>query len=120
MKNKNMETTGTINISGISNSSINISRRPNGTTVNTDLTTFSAKLFNYFGSPEMVSTKEVGETIEIIYKTKSMICCYPLPTPYKIYKIVYSCIDGKWNKSEPIYGKIIPAQEEYFEFDKEK
>jgi hypothetical protein len=98
----------------------NSSNGTNSTTVNTDLTTFNAKLFNYFGSPEMVSTKEVGETIEIIYKTKSMIDCYPLPTPYKIYKIVYSCIDGKWNKSEPIYGKIIPAQEEYFEFDEEK
>jgi hypothetical protein len=32
-------------------------------------------------------------------------------------KIVYSCVDGKWNKSEPIYGKIIPAQDEYFEFE---
>lgn len=31
-------------------------------------------------------------------------------------KIIYSCIDGKWNKSEPIYGKIIPTQDEYFEF----
>jgi hypothetical protein len=84
---------------------------------NTDLSGFSGNIFNYFGSPEIVSTREVGESLEVVYKTKSMLSCYPFPTPYKIYKIVYSCIDGKWNKSEPIYAKIIPAQEEYFEFE---
>jgi hypothetical protein len=62
---------------------------------------------------------EVGETIEMIYTQTSQ--CYrtggmPPYNDERAIKIVYSCINGKWNKSEPIIGKIIPAQEEYFEF----
>jgi hypothetical protein len=73
---------------------------------------------------EQLEVKEVGETIEIIYKeTLSPNCCYTInftspPFPKeRIFKIVYSCVDGKWNKSEPIYGNIVPAQEEYYDFD---
>lgn len=83
---------------------------------NTDLSGFNGKLFNYFGSPEKVSVKEIGETIEIVYKEKSMLSYHPFPTPCRVYKIVYSCVDGKWNKSDPIFGKVIPAQKESFEF----
>jgi hypothetical protein len=43
---------------------------------------------------------------------------YPSPPPEeRVFKIVYSCVDGKWNKSEKIYGKIIPSQKEYYEFE---
>jgi len=63
---------------------------------------------------------EVGETIEMIYtQTSSFSRTGGLP-PYhdeRAVKIVFSCVDGKWNKSEPIFGKIIPSQDEYFEFD---
>ncbi len=70
--------------------------------------------------PERVEVNEVGESIEMIYKQTSMLTytIYPSPPPeVRVFKIVYSCVDGKWNKSEPIYGRIIPAQNEYFEFD---
>lgn len=64
--------------------------------------------------------EEVGESIEMIYtQTSSLSRTGGLP-PYhdeRAVKIVYSCVDGKWNKSEPIYGKIIPAQDEYCEFE---
>jgi hypothetical protein len=62
---------------------------------------------------------EVGETIEMIYTQTSQYYRTGGMPPYndeRAIKIVYSCINGKWNKSEPIIGKIIPAQEEYFEF----
>ena len=62
---------------------------------------------------------EVGETIEMIYTQTSQYSRTALP-PYRderAVKIIYSCVDGKWNKSEPIYGKIVPAQDEYFEFE---
>ena len=63
---------------------------------------------------------EVGETIEMIYtQTSSFSRTGGLP-PYhdeRAVKIVFSCVDGKWNKSEPIFGKIIPSQDEYFEFE---
>ena len=70
--------------------------------------------------PIFKEVNEVGETIEMIYtQTSSFSRTGGLP-PYhdeRAVKIIYSCVDGKWNKSEPIYGKIIPAQDEYFEFE---
>jgi hypothetical protein len=65
-------------------------------------------------------TNEVGESIEMIYTQTSMYSRtggLPLYHDKRAVKIIYSCVDGKWNKSEPIYGKIIPAQDEYFEFE---
>jgi len=70
--------------------------------------------------PELISATEKGETIEMIYKQTSNIYRTGGLPPYndtRIFKIVYSCVDGKWNKSEPIYGKAIPSQEESYEFD---
>jgi hypothetical protein len=62
---------------------------------------------------------EVGETIEMIYTQTSQYYRTGGTWPYndeRVIKIVYSCIDGKWNKSDPIYGNIIPARGEYFKF----
>ena len=86
---------------------------PNGTT------TSSAISGSFI---EQLEVKEVGESIEIIYKeTLNSNYCYTIyPTPQpetRIFKIIYSCVDGKWNKSERIYGEIVPAQEEYYNFD---
>lgn len=85
-------------------------------------TTFQSETgtINIWGAPIFIEAKEVGKTIEFIYKQISTILTlqYPSPQPKeRVFKIVYSCKKGKWHKSEPIYGKIIPAQEEYYEFD---
>ena len=73
-----------------------------------------------WNDPIFKEVNEVGESIEMIYtQTSSVYAKWGLP-PYedeRVMKIVYSCVDGKWNKSEPIYGKIIPAQGEYYEFE---
>ncbi len=84
-----------------------------GTNINTSTMTW--------GYPERVAVNEVGETIEMIYKQTSMIT-YTGSFPdqraeERVYKIVYSCKDGKWHKSEPIYGKIVPPQQEQYEFE---
>lgn len=75
---------------------------------------------NMWNTPIFKEVNEVGESIEMIYiQTSSFSRTGGLP-PYhdeRAVKIVYSCIDGKWNKSEPIYGKIIAAQDEYYEFE---
>jgi hypothetical protein len=73
-------------------------------------------------SLKRLEVKEVGETIEMIYKETLNINFSSIihlnPTFQEtIFKIVYSCVDGKWNKSERIYGEIVPAQEEYYNFD---
>jgi len=76
--------------------------------------------YDNWGTPVRVEVNEVGETIEMIYKQTSNIVysTWPVSRPEdRVFKIVYSCKDGKWHKSNPIYGKIIPAQAEYYEFE---
>lgn len=83
-------------------------------------TTSTSLYSNMWGTPERIEVNEVGESIEMIYKQTSMITLttYPSPSPEeRVFKIVYSCKNGEWNKSQPIYGKIIPAQHEYYEFE---
>lgn len=72
-----------------------------------------------WSNPIRVDVFEGSDCIEMIYKQTSMctLTMYPSPPPQeRVFKIVYSCVDGKWHKSERIYGKIIPAQEEQYEF----
>lgn len=68
--------------------------------------------------PTRLEVRELSDSIEMIYEETSLmnLTIYPSPPPTKRYfKIVFSCVDGKWNKSERIYGKKIERQE-YFEF----
>lgn len=52
--------------------------------------------------------------IELVYKEVSIWN----GLDNRVYKIVYSCLDGKWHKSDRIYGEIIPKQviEETYKF----
>ncbi len=75
---------------------------------------------NNWSNPERVSVKEVGDTIEMIYTEVSNITLAvypPRPPARRVYKVIYSCKNGKWNKSERIYGEILPAQEEDYVFE---
>ena len=68
----------------------------------------------------LVETEEVGESIEMTYRQSPMFSYSTFgqsQPPDRVCKIVFSCKDGKWHKSEPVYGKIIAAQSEYFEFE---
>lgn len=78
--------------------------------------------FNTWNSPVLIETKEIGESIEMIFKETSMLALAiypPRPPEQRVFKIVYSCKNGLWNKSERIYGKIIPATNENFSFENE-
>lgn len=71
--------------------------------------------------PERVEVNEYGDRIEIIYKQTSMFTYTtfhsPAPSPeVRVFKIVFSCKDGKWHKSEPVFGQIIPKQKEWYQF----
>jgi hypothetical protein len=87
---------------------------------NTFNSSTSTAMYNPWNHPERIEVREVGKSIEMIYKqTSSFSRTGGLP-PYhdeRLFKIVYSCVDGKWNKSEPIFGKIIPAQDESYQFE---
>lgn len=77
-------------------------------------------LIDNWNLPERVQVAEVGESIEMIYTETARISYthhhFSTSPEMRVFKIVYSCVDGKWNKSDKIYGKIIPAQGTYYEF----
>ena len=81
--------------------------------------TDSTTNINLWWTPERVDVIENSDSIEFIYKETSMISytSFPsLPPQVRVFKIVFSCVDGKWNKSERIYGEIIPAENEQYVF----
>lgn len=96
--------------------------RTNNTNTNSifnNVGTSGTTLIDTWNLPERVQVNEVGEAIEMIYTQTSRCSRLGGLPPYhdeRVFKIVYSCVDGKWNKPEPIYGKTIPAQDTYYEF----
>ena len=85
-----------------------------------NITSSGTTCFNMWSYPQRLEVNELSDRIEMIFKETSMITLtiHPSPPPEeRIFKIVFSCVGGKWNKSERIYGKVIPAQEEYYEFE---
>ena len=82
-------------------------------------TTGTVTFSGMWSEPTRMQIIENSDSLEIIYKQTSLLnlSVYPsIPPEQRVFKIVYSCVDGKWNKSDPIYGKIIEEQSEYYEF----
>ena len=82
--------------------------------------TFTLDQNFYWSNPVRVEIVERLESIEIIYKQTSLgsLGIYPpAPPTERVFKIVYSCKDGKWHKSKPIYGTIVPQTKETYIFD---
>ena len=72
-----------------------------------------------WSAPTLIDTREIGETIEMTFIETSLItlAVYPPPPPSRrVFKIVYSCIEGIWNKSEKVYGEILPPINEQYKF----
>lgn len=67
-------------------------------------------------APERIKVIEYPDKLEIIYKEIRKIIYNNSGFETRVFKIVYSCVDGKWNKSDRIYGKILPPQEESYIF----
>lgn len=81
--------------------------------------TSGTSTLNTWNTAELISTQEKGETIEMIYKETSMLSLTihpPIPPEQRVFKIVYSCRDGEWNKSERIYGQIVKSTNESYIF----
>lgn len=82
------------------------------------LTASSTAWLNQWSEPTLVETIVKDESIELIYFQYPTVTFSYHSAPKNIcFKIIYSCIDGKWNKSEPIYGEVIPASKETYEFN---
>jgi hypothetical protein len=79
----------------------------------------STTSINQWSEPFRLEINELEDSIEMIYEEVSnmVLSIYPSrPQEKRHFKIVFSCVDGKWNKSERIYGKKIEGFS-YFEFD---
>lgn len=73
-----------------------------------------------WSTPERVDVIEYSDRIEFVYKQVSCVTFTsypPRPLGARCYKIVFSVVDGKWHKSEPIFGTISPEKEETYEFE---
>jgi len=74
---------------------------------------------NQWMLPVRIEVVEHPDKIEMIYKETSntTYTMYPpSPPETRVFKIVFSCVDGKWNKSERIYGEVIPPRGESYKF----
>lgn len=75
---------------------------------------------NFWGNSERVDVNIYSDKIEAIYKQTSnmSLAVYPpRPPEQRVFKVVYSVVDGKWNVSEPIFGKIIAPSSEHYQFE---
>lgn len=101
----------------------NVTKSTTGTNTTNMFASFNCTTsMNSWSTPEIVETLEIGDSVELIYKQWSNVYTdtHSLKHPSeRVFKVVYSCIDGKWNKSDPIYGKIIPAGEQCYDFNQE-
>jgi len=73
-----------------------------------------------WSTPERISVNVYQDKIEMIYKQISMVTLTVWPSrppAERVFKVVYSCVEGKWNASEPIYGTIVAASGEYYNFE---
>lgn len=66
----------------------------------------------------LIDTIEGDDFIELVYIQDPPYWISSSNISKQVFKIKYSCVDGKWNKSQPIYGKHIPASGESYEFEK--
>ena len=78
--------------------------------------------FNNWSFPTRQEVIVYPDRIEIVYTETSKVSytVYPSPEPdRRVFKVVYSCVKGKWNESGRIYGEIISPSEETYEFEDE-
>jgi hypothetical protein len=99
-----------MNLIGSTSTSIGIS--------NASGTTTHLQSLSEWSEPKMVDVIDTGSSIEMTFVQNRNIDLWGGWSQEKrVFKIVYSCVNGMWNKSKPVYGKIIPAQEEYYDFE---
>ncbi len=79
--------------------------------------------FSTHGDPYLIDHFEGCESLVMVYR-QDPNCTYAGSVGVStysydpvIYKIVYSVKDGKWHKSEAIYGTFVSAVEEGYEFN---
>lgn len=97
--------TGEINIGEVS-----------GITLSSNFISTRTTSYDTWGVPVLVDVLKGNDYVCLIYKQESsMIYCSGYRETRAI-KETYSVVDGKW-KVDVVYGKVIPPQDETYEFD---
>lgn len=81
--------------------------------------TSSITSWDGWGNPYIIDTILGNKSIELVYRRDAQFThtVFPVSTPNpKIFKIIYSCKNGKWHKSEKIKGYYVSKKEESYEF----
>lgn len=87
-------------------------------TFNSDLvgnTTTAGIGYWQWNEPILVETIKRESSVELIYRQTSKLDIYPMFEPDRVFKIICSCKDGKWNE-ERVDGVIIPKSDEHYIF----
>lgn len=71
---------------------------------------------NLYRSVKNIDVIENDDSLEMVYKLEPTPIAAHMSIEPLVYKIIYSCVDGKWNKSKPIIGKYIPEQKARYIF----
>lgn len=78
----------------------------------------SSTISGQWSVPQQMDVIEKPDCLEIIYKeTSNLWVGTHLVPEQRVFKIVYSCKEGEWHKSDRIYGKIHLAQRERYSFE---
>ncbi len=84
--------------------------------IDTGISTGTA-CFDPWSEPYLIDTIVDKGCIELIYRQDSTITYVINIEPYiKIFKVIYSCKNGKWHESKRIEGSYISARDETYEF----
>ena len=66
--------------------------------------------------PVLVDVIKGNDYVSLVYKQESLITYCSGHTETRAIKETYSVVDGKWTV-DVVYGKVIPPQDETYEFD---
>ena len=73
--------------------------------------------FTPWTDPFKVDVTEKENSIEIVYKQTQEVWAGTQSTANsRVFKVIFSCKDGRWHKSERIYGEIIEQAGERYVF----
>lgn len=87
-----------------------------GITLSSNFISTRTTSYDTWGVPVLVDVLKGNDYVCLIYKQESsMIYCSGYRETRAI-KETYSVVDGKW-KVDVVYGKVIPPQDETYEFD---
>ena len=79
-----------------------------------NITNTGTTSINQWSTPFRIDVIEKNNCIETSQITLTV---YPISKPQeRVFKIIFSCKDGIWNKSDRIYGEIVEEQAESYIF----